>query len=65
MMWNNLTCLDCLNFKSLLWKVRDSKLDSRTFDFIEILAQIINKISKVWQNEMVKVLWYLNFHCNF
>jgi len=40
------------------------KPDNGNFDFIKILAQILNKISKVWQNknnliyaEMVKVLW--------
>jgi hypothetical protein len=42
-------CLDYFSFKSLLWKVHDSKLDFWSFDFIKILAQIINKISKVRQ----------------
>jgi hypothetical protein len=51
MLWNNLVCKYYLNLKSLLWKVYGSKLDNGTFDFITILAQIINKISKVWQNK--------------
>jgi hypothetical protein len=47
MLWNSLMCLDCPNFKSLSWKVCGSKPNNWTFDFIEILGQIINKISKV------------------
>jgi hypothetical protein len=43
---NNRKGLDCLKFKSLSWKVYGSKLDNKTFDFIKILAQIINKFSK-------------------
>jgi hypothetical protein len=41
-------------------------LTIKLFDFIDISTQIINKISKVWQNEkisiyveMVKVIQYL------
>jgi hypothetical protein len=55
MLRNGLVCLDWLNFKLLSWKVCDSKLDNWTFKFIKISAQIINKISKVWQNK--KVIW--------
>jgi hypothetical protein len=41
MLWNNLMCLDFLNFKMLLWTVCNSKPNNLTFDFIRILAQII------------------------
>jgi hypothetical protein len=44
-------CLDCFNFKSLLWKVCDSNPNGWMFKFIKISAQIMNKISKVQQNE--------------
>jgi hypothetical protein len=47
MLWNNLACLDSFSFKSLSWKLYGSKLDNRTFKFIIILAQIINKFTKV------------------
>jgi hypothetical protein len=33
------------------WKVYGSKLDRQSSDFIKILAQIINKISKVQQKD--------------
>jgi len=58
-------CLDCFNFESPSWKVYDSNLDSWTFKFIKILAQIMNNFSKIQKNEknliyakMVKVLQY-------
>jgi hypothetical protein len=46
-------------FKSMSWEVYDSKLGRSVvqnltvelFDFIKILAQIINKVSNFWQNE--------------
>jgi hypothetical protein len=64
MSWNNLVSLDCLNVKSLSWKVCNSKPNSSTFDFIKILTQIINHFSKAHENllknliyaKMVKVL---------
>jgi hypothetical protein len=40
MLWNNLLCLNYPNFKSMLWKVYDSKPDKWTFDFIKILAKV-------------------------
>jgi hypothetical protein len=43
--------LDYLNFKSLSWKVCNSKPDSSTFDFIKILTQIINHFSKAHENK--------------
>jgi len=49
-------CLDYFNLKSLLWKVCDSKLDNGTFDFIKILAQIINNLI---YTKIIKVLWYV------
>jgi len=66
MSWNSLMCLDCLNFKSLSWKVCDSKPNSWTFDFIKISTHIINKIFKSLaififlknNAKMVKVLKY-------
>jgi meiotically up-regulated gene 157 (Mug157) protein len=51
MLWNNLMCLDFLNLKTLLWKVWSSKTNNLTFDFIKILAQIINIFSRTQQNE--------------
>jgi hypothetical protein len=51
MLWNNLVSLDYFSFKSLSWKVSDLNLDRLTFNFIKISTQIMNKISKVWQNE--------------
>jgi hypothetical protein len=51
MLWDNLVCLDCLTFKSLSLKVYDLNLTYEIFDFIKILAQIINIFSKVWQNK--------------
>jgi hypothetical protein len=35
----------------MLWKIYDSKPNNWTFDFIYISTQILNKISKVQQNE--------------
>jgi hypothetical protein len=62
-------CFDYFSSNSLLWKICSSKLDNRTFDFINILAQIINKFfksSKTKNNfiyaEMIKVLWYTYMH---
>jgi hypothetical protein len=46
MSWNNLVSLDYLNFKSLSWRVCNSKHNNSTFDFIKILKQIINHFSK-------------------
>jgi hypothetical protein len=40
-------CLDFLNLKSLIWKVCNSKPNNLTFDFIKILAQIIDNFSIV------------------
>jgi hypothetical protein len=57
MLWNSLVCQYYLNLKSLLWKVYDSKLDNGTFDFIKILAQIINIFSKVWPKNIIFNLW--------
>ncbi len=51
MLWDNLVCLDCLTFKSLSLKVYDLNLTYEIFDFIKILAQIINIFSKVWKNK--------------
>jgi hypothetical protein len=53
MLWNSLVCQYYLNLKSLLWQVYDSKLDNGTFDFIKILAQIINIFSKVWPKNII------------
>ncbi len=57
-------CLDCFNYKSMSWKVRDSNLHTWMFKFIKNLTQIMNNFSKVQKNEnnliyadMVKVLW--------
>jgi len=44
-------CLDCFNIKTLSWHVYNSNLNIGSFDFILILAQIINNFSKVQQNE--------------
>jgi hypothetical protein len=44
-------CVDHLDFKFFSWTVCGSKLGSRTFDFIKILAQIKNNVSKVQKNE--------------
>jgi hypothetical protein len=44
MLWNSLMCIDYFSFKSLSLKVFGSKPNTWTFDFIQILAQIINKI---------------------
>jgi hypothetical protein len=35
-------CLDCFNHKTMSLQVCDSNLDSGNFEFIKILAQIIN-----------------------
>jgi hypothetical protein len=51
MLWSSFVCLDCFNFKSLSWKVCGSNLNNWSFKFIKILAQIMNKFSKVWQNK--------------
>jgi len=64
MSWKNLMSLDYLNFKSLSWKVCNSKPNSSTFDFTKILTQIINHFSKAHEKKknnliyakMVKVL---------
>jgi hypothetical protein len=54
MSWNSLVFLGYLNFKSLSWKVCNSKLDNSTFDFIKILTQIINNFLKAHQNKTKK-----------
>jgi len=66
MLWNSLMHLNCPSFKSLSYNVCGWKLYNWMFDFIKILTQIINKISKFWQNEnnlifakMVMVLQYI------
>jgi len=56
MLWNNLMCLDCFNFKTLSWKVYDSKLDKWTFKFIKILAKIINHFFKCLTKGKIKFL---------
>ncbi len=52
-------CLDYINFKSLTSEIYGLKLERfaiqnmivESFDFIKILAQIINNFSKFQQNE--------------
>jgi hypothetical protein len=61
MVWNS---LDCLSLKSLLWKGGHLKPNCWAFDFIKISAHIINKISKVWQNEKYSWGLYLFPNCS-
>jgi hypothetical protein len=63
MLWNNLVCLECLNFNHCHGRSAVQKLIVIFFDFIKFLSQIINKISKFQQKEnnliyaeMIKVL---------
>jgi hypothetical protein len=47
MLWSSLVCLNYFSFKSLSWKVYGSNLDTWSFKFIKILAQVMNNFSKV------------------
>jgi hypothetical protein len=54
MLWKSLVCLDCPKIKLPSWEVCGSKPNNWTLDFIKILTQIQNKISKVQQKKNFK-----------
>jgi len=66
MLKNNLVCLSCPSFNLLSWELCGSKPNIWALDFIKILTQIKNKISKVWHlkkkclNEKVITIMFNN-----